>query len=282
VAVLLALVSAVTYGSADFMAGLLSRRGGVVLVALLLQSSSAVVGWIALIFMHAPTPDLGTVIWGVVAGAGNFVGTMLLFRGLSRGLMTVISPVSAVATAVGSAAVGLILGDRPGVLALIGVVCACLAIWLVSATAAPASRETTMRSQRQGLLDGLGAGVGFTLLLVGLNRAGSSSGLWPVVVSQTTVVLLLLPIALVMRAKIRLARRVVIGGLAAGLFGAAAVITYFYATHMGLLTITAVIASLYPATTVALAVTLLRERVRAVQAVGLALAAAAVALLAAQ
>jgi drug/metabolite transporter (DMT)-like permease len=87
--------------------------------------------------------------------------------------------------------------------------------------------------------------------------------------------------ALVLRARIHLDRRLAIGAAAGGLFGAAAVITYFYATHMGLLTITAVIASLYPATTVGLAISLLHERVRKVQAVGLALAAVAVAMLAA-
>jgi drug/metabolite transporter (DMT)-like permease len=131
-----------------------------------------------------------------------------------------------------------------------------------------------------GVAAGLVAGLCFALLLVGLNRAGSSSGLWPVASAQVAELVLAVAAAAVTR-NMRLP-----GGwpgwqsAIAGATGAAGAILYFYATHDGFLAVIAVLTSLYPASTIVLARTVLGERLTRLRLAGLGLAAVCVALIA--
>jgi drug/metabolite transporter (DMT)-like permease len=131
-----------------------------------------------------------------------------------------------------------------------------------------------------GVTAGLIAGACFALLFIGLNRAGSGSGLWPVAVAQAAEIAVIGPAA-ALTGNFRLpgARS---GWLAAitGAAGALGTILYFFATHDGFLAVTAVLTSLYPAITIVLARTLLGERLTKLRLAGLALAAACVALIA--
>ena len=131
-----------------------------------------------------------------------------------------------------------------------------------------------------GVAAGLVAGLCFALLLVGLNRAGSSSGLWPVASAQVAELVLAVAAAAVTR-NMRLP-----GGwpgwqsAIAGATGAAGAILYFYATHDGFLAVIAVLTSLYPASTIVLARTVLGEQLTRLRLAGLGLAAVCVALIA--
>jgi drug/metabolite transporter (DMT)-like permease len=146
--------------------------------------------------------------------------------------------------------------------------------------ATPAREPSAMAGPGTGVAAGLIAGACFALLFIGLNRAGDSSGLWPVAAAQITEVAAVGGVAVVTR-NVRLpeARP---GWLAviAGLTGATGTILYFFATHEGFLAVTAVLTSLYPAVTVVLARTLLGERLTSLRLIGLSLAAACVALIA--
>jgi drug/metabolite transporter (DMT)-like permease len=127
---------------------------------------------------------------------------------------------------------------------------------------------------------GLVAGACFALLFIGLDRAGSGSGLWPVAAAGVAEVTSAFGVAAV-TGNLRLP-----GGrpgwlaVVTGLTGAAGTVSYFFATHEGFLAITAVLTSLYPAVTIVLARTLLGERLTALRVAGLALAAGCVALIA--
>jgi uncharacterized membrane protein len=118
------------------------------------------------------------------------------------------------------------------------------------------------------------------LLFIGLDRAGSRSGLWPVAAAQLVEVAAMLVVAAVTGnlrwPAARAGRLAVITGLA----GAAGTLLYFFATHEGFLAVTAVLTSLYPAVTIVLARTLLGERLTGLRLAGLSLAAACVALIA--
>ncbi len=281
-AVLLALIAALAYGISDFVAGLMARRASVFLVTLIAQSASTVVVGAALPFTGGLV-DGASLMWGGVAGLGGAGGALFLYRGLARGSMSIVGPVSAVVTAAGSAVVGVALGERPGALTAGGVVLACIAVALVSLsepTAAVPAGEAW-----RALLNATGAGLGFVLLFVALNRAESGAGLWPVAAATLVgvlVALLGLSVALVRRhERLGSIRSIVAGGVATGVLGGGATVAYSLSTHRGPLTVTAVITSLYPAATVLLALGLLRERLRRVQAAGVALVAVAVALLAA-
>jgi drug/metabolite transporter (DMT)-like permease len=128
---------------------------------------------------------------------------------------------------------------------------------------------------------GLAAGAGFGMFFVGLNEAGSGTDLWPIVVSQAAALVTVTGLATATR-DLGLpsagARQL---SLLTGTISAAGTTAFFLATHHGLLAITAVITSLYPATTILLARVLSGERLTALRIIGLGLAAASVALIAA-
>lgn len=128
---------------------------------------------------------------------------------------------------------------------------------------------------------GLIAGASFALLFIALNRAGGGSGPWPLVASQFTALAVVVCVGAA-TGEARLPARHA-AGLAAltGVTGAAGEGLYFYATHAGLLAVTAVLTSLYPALTIALARLLQGERLTVTRLTGLCLAAASVGLIAA-
>ena len=140
--------------------------------------------------------------------------------------------------------VGLVTGERPALLTWIGIGCALPAIWLVSTAADPVDVSGRPHGMAEGVTDGLLAGLGFGLLFSTLGQVPDTAGLGPLAMAQASSVFLL-------------------------------------GTQTGLLTVASVLTSLYPAFTVLLAATLLRERIHAAQGAGLVLAAAAVVLVAA-
>jgi len=127
---------------------------------------------------------------------------------------------------------------------------------------------------------GLAAGAGFGMFFIGLNEAGSVSDLWPVVISQVAAMVTVICVAAATR-DFGLpppgARRL---SVMTGVIGAAGTTMFFLATHHGLLAVTAVITSLYPAVTILLARVMSGERLTVLRIIGLSLAAASVALIA--
>jgi drug/metabolite transporter (DMT)-like permease len=319
-AVLLALVAAVGYGCSDFSAGLATRGASVIRVTLLSEATSVAVVGAALAVIGAHPPGIRAVIWGCVAGLGGVCGALALYVGFRHAAFSVAGPLSAVGAAGFSVLAGLLLGERPTVLALTGIVLALPAIVAVSASvdaragehpaggvppapagpaasagsaasAAPAGPGAPdappegpgARGRRRipaGVSYGVVAGAGFAFLFIGLDRAGSSSGLWPVFCSQVAALAAITCVA-ASTGDLRLPGRR--GGwlsAATGLTGAPGTILYFLATHRGLLAIVAVITSLYPAVTILLARVVLGERLTRIRLAGLILAAASVTLIA--
>jgi len=127
---------------------------------------------------------------------------------------------------------------------------------------------------------GLIAGGGFALLFIGLDRAGSGSGLWPVAAASAAELVAAAGAAAV-AGNVRLpGARPRWLAVITGAAGALGTILYFLATHEGFLAVTAVLTSLYPAVTIVLARAVLGERLNRPRLAGLALAAACVALIA--
>ncbi|MFF4622833.1 hypothetical protein [Nonomuraea jabiensis] len=130
-AILLALAAAL-YGASDFLGGLLSRRSHYALVGLVGQSAAAIGGLAAALAVSA-RPDTVAIGWGIGAGLGGAVGTLALYRGLSRGRMNVAGPLSAVGAAGLPIPVDLLSGGEFTSLAVVGVGLAIPGIWLVAA-----------------------------------------------------------------------------------------------------------------------------------------------------
>ncbi len=290
-AIVLALASAVAYGVSDYTAGLASRDTSIIRVTLLSAAASALVVAAALPFAAAHPPGAASLAWGALAGLGEEVGALALYYGFRHAAFSVAGPLSAVGAAGFAVLAGLLVGERPSALALTGIILALPAIVGVSASAAADQGEAEggqgegeggqARGRFTGVAAGLVAGGCFSLLFIGLNRAGSHSGLWPVA-SATGAELAL---AVVVAAATRNLRWPAAhqGWLAVftGVTGVGGAIAYFFATHDGFLAVTAVLTSLYPAVTIVLARVMLGEKLTALRLAGLGLAAACVALIAA-
>ena len=271
-AIILALASAIGYGGSDFAAGLASRSAGVIQVTLLASAVSALVVTAALPFAASHPPTTAALVWGAVAGLGGTMGALALYLGFRQAAFSVAGPISAVGAAGFSVLAGLLLGERPTALALTGIVLALPAIVGVSATAASGTAA--------GAAAGLVAGACFALLFIGLDRAGSGSGLWPVAATQVAELAVALAVAVATR-NVRLpGSRPRLLAAITGAAGAAGTILFFFATHEGFLAVTAVLTSLYPAVTIVLARTVLGERLTALRLAGLVLAGVCVSLIA--
>jgi len=272
--ILLGLTAALLYGGSDFGGGLASRRFGPVRVTVIGSAVSTVLAWVALIASGGPGPDARAIAWGLASGLAGGTGTLVLYRGLARGQMSVVGPVSAVGAAVVPVVAGVALGERPGLLAVAGVLVSLPAIVLVAASGSVRGRLGA------GLFDGLAAGLAFGILFIGLAQAGRNAGLWPVASEQAGTLLVTLAIAVKSRQPLRVPVRAAGLPALAGASGMAATVAYFYATHFSMLAVAAVLVSLYPGFTVLLARVLLHERFSPVQRAGLGLCALAIAAIA--
>ncbi|HZD98596.1 MAG TPA: DMT family transporter [Micromonosporaceae bacterium] len=274
-AILLGLAAALLYGGADFGGGLLSRRLGSLRVNVLGSTAAAALSLVVLATIHTGAPTLRAVGWGLVSGIGGGVGTLMLYRGLARGQMSVVGPVSAVGAAVLPAIAGIALGQRLQPLAAVGVGLALPAIALVAG-----GGTGTAGRLRSGLGDGLAAGTAFGVLFVGLAQAGPHGGLWPIASEQVSSALIVLGVAIAAREPMRVGLRNAGMPILVGLGGMSATLLYFVASQSGTLATVAILTSLYPGVTVVLARMVLHERFSLAQRTGLGLAAIAVAAIA--
>jgi uncharacterized membrane protein len=254
--IVLGLAAALLYGGSDFSGGVAARSLGPLRVSVIGCVVATVLGW--------------AMLGGVAGGAG----TLMLYRGLARGQMSVVGPVSAVGAAVVPVVAGVALGERPGLLAVAGLLVSLPAIVLVAASGSVRGKLGA------GLADGLAAGLAFGILFIGLAQAGRNAGLWPVASEQAGTLLVTLAIAVKSRQPLRVPVRAEGLPALAGASGMAATMAYFYATHFSMLAVAAVLVSLYPGCTVLLARVLLHERFSPAQRAGLGLCALAIAAIA--
>jgi drug/metabolite transporter (DMT)-like permease len=286
-AIVLALAAATGFGASDFAGGLASRGGSVIAVSLLVSAVGALVVVAALPFIASPGPSAAALAWGFGAGLSTTLGVFALYLGFRYAAFSVAGPLSAVGAAGFSVLAGLLLGERPADLALAGIALALPAIVAVSASAASADdtpeHEAAIPGGRPvaGVVLGLVAGACFALLYIGLDRAGSDSGLWPVVAASAGELAAALAAALLTRSFRLAGTRPRLLAALAGVIGQAGTISFFFASQEGLLAVAAVLTSLYPAVTIVLARTVLGERLTALRLSGLGLAGACVALIAA-
>lgn len=277
--VLLSLASALTYGLSDFLGGILSRRTSPWVIAVTAQTTAMVL-WSAIALAAGGEPTGRDLAWGILSGVGGGIGAAFLYRGLGAGSMSVVAPVSAVGSALIPVAAGFVGGERPTAITWLGVLVALPAIWLVSLVDAsvPPADGRPRRGRAAELTDAMLAGLGFGVLFTALGQVPEQAGLAPLAVSYVVAVVATAALAAALGAAWLPRDRSAVSGIGVGLLGSSATVLFLLATQSGLLTIAAVLSSLYPATTVLLAAVLLRERISRAQGGGLALAALAVVL----
>lgn len=269
--VLLALASAVVYGVSDYLGGRSARSQAAFVVAATGQMVSLVLVGAVVIVMGTAVPGGATWGWSAFAGVAGALGIAGLYHALAHGDVSVVAPTSAVVGAIVPVVAGLILGERPSALALLGIVIAMTAVALVSGAIGTHAHNTPPRIVALAVL----VGACFGLLFVALDRADSDSGLWPLVIARFASVPMLLGLAGITGARPVRHRASMQIAVVAGVFDMGANVLYLLAVRGGMLSIVSVVSSLYPASTVALAFAVDKERLTKWQAVGLGAAALA-------
>ena len=282
VPVLLAFACAVVYGVADYCGGRATRNASSTVVSLIGQIASLILVGTIVLIAGTSVPGWHDWAWGGLAGVATAVALGSFYHALSHGAMTVVAPITAVTSAAIPIAFGLITGERPGVLAIFGMVLGVAAVALVSGAIGP--RHTT--TPRVTLLLALVAGTGFAVIFVALDRTSSKSGMWPLVAARIVSISLAATVVFAGRQR-SAAARIPLPALRseswrlaviAGIFDMSANVLYVLAVRRGLLSIVVVVAALYPVSTVCLAFGIDKERASRWQFSGMALAVGALVL----
>jgi drug/metabolite transporter (DMT)-like permease len=273
----LALAAAAAYGAGDFLGGLASRRASVFVVLAIGQAVGLLGLAVATGFVPPDDVTATDVAWGAGGGVAGALGLLLLYRGLAVGRMSIVSPVTGVCGASVPVVVGAVTGEWPGALAGVGVALGLAATVLLGS----ASGGAQSASRRSSWLIALGAGAGFGLFFVALDRTSDESALIPILMARIASLALLAVLLLVQRPDRGETSKVLPAILAAGALDTLANVCFLLATRRGFVAVVSVITSLYPAGTVLLARAVLHERIGRAQALGLAIAAVAVVFIAA-
>ena len=273
-AYLLALGSAVFYGAADFTGGIVTRRTAAIPVVVLSQTSGLVFVALILLLIPSAAPRAADLWWGAAAGLMGGVGVGLLYHALATGTMSVVAPTTAVAAVAIPVVTSIALGERPGGLAVAGILLGIASILLVSRQTA-----TRVEARRSGLGVALISGIAGGLFLLALAQTLKESGLWPLLASRLTSVTLFVAIAAVGRRSLRMPPRLAALAAGGGAIDMLANALYLLAAQIGPLSPVVTLCSLYPASTILLARALLGERLNAWQTAGVVSALIAVALI---
>ncbi len=275
-AVLLALASSATWGVADFAGGLLARRLPTISVTVISQAAGFAALLVAFVILGGGLDGRSFAI-GVLAGVGGGIGLAAFYKALSLGTMSIVSPIVACGAVV-PFAISLATGERPSALGLAGAAIALSGAVLASTEERRAPGGDRARAVAIAAVAAVALGL-FTYFLGLGSREGSA--LSTLVGARVGSLTLLLALAAVRRAPLRLERRWLWRVAAVGLCDVAANALFAVASTQGLLALVSVLGSLYPVTTVLLAYVLLHERLTRAQMAGITIALAGVAALSA-
>jgi uncharacterized membrane protein len=217
------------------------------------------------------TPGIPDLAYGALGGLAGAAGVAMLYRALASGAMSLVAPITGVVAVVVPVVVGVGGGERPATLQYVGILLAVGAVALLSAGGSRA-----LRLDRHTVLLALGAGIGFGLFYVALARTSTGANLWPLVSARVASVAALIIVSAWVRRLPGLGATSPLVVVGAGVFDVSANALYLLAVHGGLLSIVAVLVSLYPVGTVLCSMIVLGERLRGPQVAGVAVALTAV------
>ncbi len=219
------------------------------------------------------------VVWGLASGLAQAFGVWWFYAALGSGPISVVSPLTAILVAGIPVGVGFALGERPGLIAVIGIALALVAVVLVSREATDEDTRPHRFTVKVAWLT-VGSGVAFGMNFVLLDQVPAEAKLWPLVFGRLAATVIVFAAA-AMTANLVVERGVPLRlAIAAGVLDTAANVATLLALQSGMLSLAGVLIALYPAATVLLAIVVLRERVTRWQAVGMVSALAAVAMIA--
>ncbi len=268
IAVILALAASLAYGISDFLGGRTSRSVALLPVLVVSQATALVLlSMIVMIHGEGP-PDGAFLLYAALAGLSEAVGVAALYRGLAVGVMSVVAPVGATAPVV-PVVVGIVLGEFPTQIQGAGIVLAVAGIAITS-WRRPSGEVATAGGLASSILFGLLSALGFGGFFAFIDAASEGGVLWALLVALLTAVMVFVAAMLLRRAPlaVRSVELPVIASIGVLIVGADSM--YAIASTQGLLSVVAVLSSLYPLATVALARIYLHERIKRLQQIGIA------------
>jgi drug/metabolite transporter (DMT)-like permease len=277
VAVILALITAVVYGIADYSGGRASRTASSASVTLVGQSLSFAVIICLVIILGDPIASTHDLVVSAIAGVGGSLGLLAFYKAMASGAMTVVAPITAIVGTIVPVMWGLASGERPGVIAYFGMAVAILAVALVTDAFGIHDVKTPLPIVAMAVTGGLC----FAVIFIALDYTSPDAGLWPLLALRSVSVPLILVVVLCSKKALVLRGASLKFALLSGLLDSVANGSYLFASRHGLLSVVAVISSLYPVSTLLLATTLDKEHLHRAQWIGVGCAVMALVLVSA-
>jgi drug/metabolite transporter (DMT)-like permease len=260
----LALGASLAWGFADFFGPLVSRTLGSLRVLFWAQAGG--VAAIALaVAIRGEGPAGWAVLFAILASLGGMLGLFAYYRGMQQGAMSVVAPIAGV-SAIVPVIFGIATGDKPSTAQVAGITCALAGVGLASVEHHEGSRRIAT-----GVGLALLAAVGFGFYFPWMHAAGKVDFWWASLVFRTTALLLVASIVAQRRTPLRLRPRDLAIAAAVGIGDTLGNVLFAASSSHGLVSLTSVLASLYPVVTVLLAASVLHERVARMQKAGILL-----------
>ena len=270
---IVALISALTWGSGDFAGGLASRKQNQVQVLVLATFSGAISLGIAMFVRREPWPTTDSMLWSVTAGISGVIGMACLYRGLVVGQAALVAPTATIVGVGFPVIIGTLTRGAPGVEKIIGMAVGMAGIWLTT-------RGTQAGQSTRGLGLAILAGLGFGGFFLCIVRVGPESIFAPLLIAKLSAFILsTLILAFAFRQTGLPPLRSDGTALLAGILDAAGNLFYLLAARLTRPELAAVIASMAPAMTVILAGLVLRQKISSHQKLGVGLCLLAIALI---
>jgi drug/metabolite transporter (DMT)-like permease len=273
-ALLLALSASLAWGVTDFVGPWQGRTFG----ALRIMFWGQIGGLIAIgivVAARSNRPHDWAVLWAVPAALSGTLGLYAYYRGMATGTMSVVAPIAG-ASAIVPVIFGFATGDKPRSAQIAGIGCA-----IIGVTLASQERQATERRVAAGVGLAVLAAIGFGFYFPPMHAAGAADPWWGSFVFRVTATTVVLAAVAARRPAIRLPKWPLLIALGVGVGDTLGNLLFAASAGRGLVSLTSVLASLYPIVTVVLAALVLKERVARIQLVGVVLTLAGVGLISA-
>ena len=285
---LFGLLAAILWGGGDFSGGMAAKHmGGTVpgaLRVILVSHSASLCILITVAVLRGDSfPHGAPLAWGIAAGVTGGLSLTGFYIALARGAMGAPAAISGLLAAAIPAVVSIVIDGSPGTTRLAGFVVAGIAIWMVAAAPSGVLEPPAVKIAASTFVLSVVAGAGFGVYFIALKMAGTAGVAWPMATARvgsiTTCSILLLSLTAAAgnsASQTRLSKLAMLWALSTTLLDTCGNLLFIAATRAGRLDVAAVLASLYPASTILLAGVVLKERFSRRQGLGMAVAAVAV------
>lgn len=282
--ILFGLLTAFSYGYADFVGAIAAKKVRALTVTTVAFSFGLILAILFSLFAGASYNE-SVVLYGILAGICSAAAISFLYAALALGPISIVSPFTAVLSAIVPVIVDIAAGQALGELSLLAIVLILIAVVLVAFVPGQDVRLPTLRAT----IYSIGAGLGFAGTFVFIDAAPSDSGLGVLVVMRVIGIAILFALLAILlfsgKSKVLIEKEVFALStiwlvLLAGFGDVTGNLFFIIATREGALAIAAVLTSLYPVGTILLAKIFLKERIAISQNIGIVLAVGACALLA--